>query len=233
MGLCMLGALSGVGVMPAAAGQMAYIEGVDVSHYQGSPDWAAAKADGVRFVIAKATEGQNFVDDQYANNMAQADSLLLPFTAYHFARPDTTANDAVLEADHFLAVAALQGKHLVPVLDLEATGGLGPKKLRTWAKAWLVRVRDVLGVKATIYTSPAFWHDKMGNSQWFANNGYRLWIAHHGASQPLVPASNWGGRGWTFWQYTDEGSVSGISGNVDRDYYSGTTFGPLKIKNNR
>lgn len=219
--------------MPATAAQQTYIEGVDLSHYQGAPDWAAATGDGVRFAIAKATEGQTFVDDQYARNMAQADSLGLPFTAYHFARPDTTAGDATLEANHFLAVAALQGKHLVPVLDLEATGGLGPRKLRAWAKAWLARVHDVLRVKAMIYTSPSFWKDMMGNSRWFADNGYRLWIAHHGAEQPLVPASNWGGRGWTFWQYDAHGSVAGFSGDVDLDRYSGTTFGPLKIKNNR
>lgn len=218
--------------LPVSAGEQAYIRGIDVSHWQGSPDWAAVKADGVRFAIAKATDGRNFVDNQYARNRAQADALALPFTAYHYARPDATANDAVLEADHFVNTAMLKGRHLLPVLDLEEDT-LGPKKLRAWAKAWLTRVQQRLGVKAIIYTSPAFWVEKMGNTRWFADNGYRLWIAHWYAAQPSVPAANWGGQGWTFWQHSAKGSVDGIDGDVDLDRYSGTAFGPLRIKNNR
>jgi len=209
------------------------MDGIDLSHWQGSPDWDAAFADGVRFLVAKATEGQTFVDDEYARNRTEADRLGLPFTAYHFGRPDTTANDAVLEADHFLANSALLGRHLVPVLDLENDGGLNPRKLRTWAKAWLARVHQRLGVKAIIYTSPSFWLDKVGNSRWFADNGYRLWIAHYGADQPTVPAQNWGGRGWTLWQHSRQGSVDGIDGKVDLDRYAGPSIVPLRIKNNR
>lgn len=218
---------------PATAGPTAYLKGIDVSHWQGTPDWGAAVGDGVRFAIAKSTEGQTFVDDQYARNRAQADSLGLPFTAYHFARPDNTANDAVLEANNFVANSALVGRHLLPVLDLEKSGGLGPRKLRAWAKAWLERVQQRLGVKAIIYTSPSFWMDKMGNSRWFADNGYRLWIAHYGVDEPTVPAQNWGGRGWTVWQHTNRGSVNGFDGYVDLDRYAGTSFAALRIKNNR
>lgn len=217
----------------AGASAAAQLEGVDASHHNGSPDWSAAVADGVRFAIVKATEGQTFVDNRYATNRAQADSIGMPFTAYHFAGPDRTANDAVLEADHFLSVAVLRGRHLVPVLDLEKAGDLGTRKLKAWTRAWLGRVREKLGVKAIIYTSPSFWANKMGNTRWFADNGYRLWIAHHGAAQPTVPAANWGGRGWTLWQYSDEGSVDGFSGDVDLDRYAGSTIAPLRIKNNR
>ena len=218
---------------PASAGENPGLKGIDVSHWQGDPDWAAVKADGVRFVIAKATESQSVVDSEYANNRAQADSLGLPFSAYHYAWPGTTTNDAVREADYFLDHAMLKGRHLLPVLDLEEHNGLSPKKIRAWTKAWLARVHQRLGVKAIIYTSPAFWVNRMGNSRWFADNGYRLWIAHHGAAQPTVPAQNWGGRGWTLWQYSKTGSVSGIDGDVDLNRYAGTSIGPLRIKNNR
>ncbi len=227
-------ALVAFAVSPVNAGQQQYIDGIDLSHWQGSPDWAAVKADGVRFAIVKATQAQTFVDEEYARNRAQADSLALPFTAYHFASPDTTANDAVLEADHFLAVALLKGRHLVPVLDLEGRAGdLGPRKLRAWTKAWLGRVHQRLGVKAVIYTNPSFWRERMGDSRWFADNGHRLWIAHWGVEQPTVPAQNWGGRGWTFWQHSSTGSVDGIDGRVDLDRYSGSRPSPLRINNNR
>jgi GH25 family lysozyme M1 (1,4-beta-N-acetylmuramidase) len=220
-----------VGGAPTAAADGPF--GIDVSHHNGAPDWDAAMADGLRFAIAKATEGQTFVDDLYATNMAQADARALPFTAYHFARPDTTADDATLEADHFVDAAALKGKHLLPVLDLESSGGMGARKLRRWAKTWLARVRARLGVKAIIYTTPSFWNEHMGNSRWFADNGYRLWIAHWHVDAPRVPASNWGGRGWTLWQYDNCGSVAGLDGCVDLDRYAGSAISALRIKNNR
>lgn len=74
-----------------------------------------------------------------------------------------------------------------------------------------------------IYTSPSFWSTYMGDTRQFADAGYTvLWIAHWtSASQPTVPAQNWGGHGWTFWQYTDKGTVSGIKGSVDLDRYNG------------
>ena len=71
----------------------------------------------------------------------------------------------------------------------------------------------------------------MGNSTWFAKNGYDvLWIAHWTtASSPSVPAENWGGKSWTFWQYTSDGSVPGISGRVDLDRYNGTDLSKVLI----
>ena len=216
-----------------SAAEPSYLNGIDVSHWQGHPDWTQVKADGVRFVFAKATEGRDFVDDEYASNKAGAGSQSIAFGAYHFARPDSSAGDAVAEADHFVDHANLLGGHLIPVLDLEVNGALGVKKLKAWTWAWLNRVEDRLGVKAMIYTSPSFWRDYMGNARGFADRGHRLWIAHWDAAKPSLPASNWGGKGWTIWQHTDNGSVAGISGDVDRDRLNGTSLASLKIKNNR
>lgn len=207
--------------------------GVDVSHWNGAPRWAAAKEAGVKFVIAKATEAQRFVDSQYARNKGRADALGIRFTAYHFAQPDRTSGDAVLEADHFVRTASLSGRHLLPVLDLEVHGGLSQKRLIEWARTWVRRVEQRLGVKPMIYTSPSFWVERMGNTRWFADNGNRLWIAHWGAAEPRVPAANWGGRGWTMWQVSDCAKVAGINGCVDVDRFRGTRLGGLKIDNNR
>jgi GH25 family lysozyme M1 (1,4-beta-N-acetylmuramidase) len=79
------------------------------------------------------------------------------------------------------------------------------------------------GARAMIYTTPSFWQNHMGNTRWFADNGYRVvWIAHWGVSSPTVPASNWGGRSWGFWQYSNCGSVPGIAGCVDLDRFHGS-----------
>lgn len=230
LGLVGLFAIPGTG--PAIAGSAEFLPGIDVSHWQGQPDWQAVRADGIRYAFIKATEARTFVDHRYAPNKANADAAGVAVGAYHFARPDNTANDAVREADHFLDTAALQRRNLLPVLDLEDDGDLGTKQLRRWVKAWLARVEERLGVKAIIYTSPSFWRDEMGDTAWFANNGHRLWIAHWGTDQPRVPAGNWGGRSWTVWQYDDCGSVAGIKGCVDRNVLRGTGVRGLRIKNN-
>ena len=203
-------------------GGTSWAQGVDVSHYQGTIDWNLVSAAGQRFAIAKATEGQTFTDNMYATNKGGATAAGLRFTAYHFARPDTTANDASLEADHFVQVAQLGSGNLIPALDLEVNGGLSVSALTTWVKAWLAEVATKLGgVHAMIYTSPSFWQTSMGDSTWFANNGYSiLWVAHWTSnSSPSVPASNWGGHSWTFWQWTSCTHVNGISGCVDGDRY--------------
>jgi GH25 family lysozyme M1 (1,4-beta-N-acetylmuramidase) len=225
--------LTAVLALPAAAAQST-LPGMDVSHHNGDIDWTKVKGDGTKFVVAKVTEGTGFLDDHYASNKQQAESVGIAFGAYHFANPSSGAGDAVAEADWFVANARLTGKNLVPVLDLELSGGLGAKKLKRWTKAWLAEVQSQLGVKPIIYSTPAFWRERLANTRWFADNGYRLWVAHWtSASQPSVPASNWGGRGWTLWQYTNCGSVSGVVGCVDEDRYAGSGMAALKIKNNR
>jgi GH25 family lysozyme M1 (1,4-beta-N-acetylmuramidase) len=198
-----------------------YMEGIDISHWQGTIDWVQVAAAGKRFAFMKASEGIKYVDPTYVTNRAQANVNGIRVGAYHFAKPGTEAGDAVAEADHFIATASWASGDLLPVLDLEVTGGLGTNKLQTWVKTFLDRIYARTGVRAIIYTSPTFWQNKMGNTGSFAAAGYRtLWIAHWTSlSSPTIPAANWGGSGWTFWQYTSDGSVPGIQGRVDLDRY--------------
>jgi lysozyme len=210
-----------------------YIEGIDVSRWQGAPNWAQAKAAGVRFVIAKATQGTSWVDPQWARNRTRLRANSIPFSAYHFAEPETTPGDAVAEADHFVNTARLDRRNLLPVLDLERHNDMSAEQLRDWVAAWLARVEARLRIKPLIYTSPSFWVERMGNTTWFADNGYGLWIAHWNVETPTVPANNWGGRGWTLWQYAVKGGLPGFEGKVDRDRYEGDTLAPIRIRNNR
>jgi lysozyme len=218
---------------PRAAASDPYLEGIDVSRWQGEPNWSKVKAAGIRFVIAKATQGNATVDPQYARNRARLRAKRLPFTAYHYAVPDATPGDAVSEADHFVGTAQLDGRNLLPVLDLELHNDLGPDELSAWAREWLARVEERLGVKAIIYTKAAFWVERMGDTTWFADNGFRLWIAHWNVDSPSVPAAGWGGRGWTLWQHAVLAGLPGIKGKVDRNRYNGSSLASLRIKNNR
>ena len=200
-------------------------EGIDVSHWQGLIDWSRVRAAGKTFAVIKATEGVNFLDDRYAQNKAGALAQGMKVGAYHFARP---GNDPVREADWFVNNMGLQRGMLIPALDIESTGGLGPTALTTWTKAFLGRVTERTGAKPMIYTSPAFWRNNLNDSRWFADNGYSvLWVAHWNTTSPSMPASNWGGKSWTFWQYTSSGTVPGISGRVDLDRYRLSSWDPV------
>jgi GH25 family lysozyme M1 (1,4-beta-N-acetylmuramidase) len=206
-------------------------EGIDVSHWQGTIDWAKVRAAGKRFVFIKSSEDDDFVDSKYASNRAGAKAAGLLVGAYHFAQPGSGSGDAVAEADHFVATAKAVKGELLPVLDLEVTNGLGPTALQSWTRTFLTRVYERTGVRAVIYVSPAFWRNSMADTSWFAANGYKvLWTAHWTtASSPSSPAGNWGGHGWTFWQYSSTGTVAGISGRVDLNRYRGTDFRPVLI----
>jgi GH25 family lysozyme M1 (1,4-beta-N-acetylmuramidase) len=205
-----------------------YVEGIDVSQYQQAIDWPQVAGAGKRFAVMRATLGQTYLDPMYATNHAGARAAGLQVTAYHFATPATSPGDAVLEADWFLQNAALLPGDLVPALDLEQTGGLSATDLQAWVGAWLGEVYARLGVRPMIYTSPNFWTNSVGNTTMFADQGYAvLWVAHWLVSNPSVPANDWGGRGWTFWQYDNCGSVPGISGCVDLDRYNGTDLAPV------
>ena len=217
--------------VPTSTPDMSITEGIDVSHWQGTIDWAAVAAAGKRFVYMKASEGTSFVDRTYALNRAQAKAVGLYVGAYHFAQPDATPGDAVAEADHFLATAQIAQGELLPVLDLEVAGGQSTTALQAWVQAFMGRVYERTGVPGVIYVSPSFWKTYMGNTDWFALNGYRtLWVAHWtGATAPSIPAGNWGGQGWTFWQYSSNGAVPGIRGRVDLNRYRGTDFTPVLL----
>lgn len=58
--------------------------GIDVSAHQNLIDWNLVAADGIEFVYIKATEGGDFVDEEFAENWAGAGDLDLDRGAYHF-----------------------------------------------------------------------------------------------------------------------------------------------------
>ncbi len=221
----------GPGTVAAAPAAASWLEGIDVSHWQGTIDWTKVAAAGKRFAIIKATESTYFLDSQYATNRAGAKAAGLRTTGYHFARPSLTGGDpvpdAVTEADWFVDHLGLVAGDLPPALDLEASGGLSVSQLQSWVGAWLAEVYGRLGLRPMIYVSPSFWSTYLGNTSQFADAGYAiLWVAHWTtASGPSVPGNNWGGKGWTFWQYSNSGHVPGIGDGVttrvDLDRYNG------------
>jgi lysozyme len=213
-------------------------QGIDVSRFQKKIDWKKVDKDGVDFAFAQASrgDGKNCVtvpsdcgrDKFWDRNYDEARKQGIPVGPYHRAFFDggdrkDAKKEAKKQAKVFLKeVGDLRKDDLKPVLDFEsngggsAFGGYGEKELKTWIQTWLDEVEDDLGAKPIIYTNNSSWQ-ATGNTESFAKAGYTLWVADFDAKKPLVPAGNWGGKGWSVWQYTSSGRVDGIDGPVDEN----------------
>lgn len=189
--------------------------GIDVSHFQGSVDWAAARAGGIVFGFAKATEGRSEVDPEFAANWSAMREAGVVRGAYHFFDPDV---DAEAQADHFIATVQLAPGDLPPALDIEVTDGVSRAGIDADIRVWLQKVEAAYGVTPIVYSDVSFLEDYLASGF----SAYPLWIARYSDDAPDAPG-DW--DAWTFWQWSQSGTVAGVSGAVDRDVYVGTEAG--------
>lgn len=200
--------------------------GIDVSNNNGSIVWSKV-ADHVAFAFVKTSEGMNFADPYWDKDRVRAlRQNSIPFGPYHFASNEGA--DGAAECDHFLdiALAAGWGKKgdLPGVLDIEhGQGGRpGVRFVRRFAR----RYKQRTGHRLILYTG-SFWRDVLRNPMILTRCKLFL-AAYTGTWHGWVP------RAWKkpwFWQYGAEGSVPGISGNVDQDRFlkSERHFRQLKL----
>ncbi len=210
-------AIPSVLLMVGPASAAAPLQGIDVSSWQGTVDWGAVRRSGRLFAFAKATEGQTFVDSTFAANrvgMATAGMTVRGF--YHFARPDR--NSAAAEAAHFIRTVGALGPGEVPVLDLEVAPG---PEVGDWAAEWLGRVHQATGRVPVLYSYQSYLYSIPTSRL----TSYPLWVAAWGDNNGLVPTTQpktdrW--SRWTFWQYTSNARVPGVSTEVDDNVFAGT-----------
>jgi len=195
-----------------SAGGNDQAQGIDVSHYQGTVDWNAVRGAGMAFAFAKATEGLNTVDAMFSTNWPAMSAAGLVRGAYHFFHPE---EDAASQAQHFLSVVGtLSASDLPPVLDVEETNGVSTSVLWTGVTTWLETIAQETGRTPMLYVSPSFWNQHTPNP---ALEGYPLWLADYAAT-PSLPN---GFAAWDFWQFSESGTVAGVSGTVDQDVFNG------------
>ncbi|MGW3616429.1 GH25 family lysozyme [Micromonospora arida] len=198
------------------------VTGIDVSHHQGTIDWAAVARGGAKFSYAKATEGLSFVDSSFTANFRGAKQNGILAGAYHYARPDVS--DGTSQANYFLdrAQYSQDGKTLIPMLDIEwpweGSGapspcyGLSTSQMSTWVKQFVDRVYARTGQRTMIYTNTKWWNPCTGNNATFGANP--LFIANYSSTYKPLPA---GWNQFTLWQYSDSGSLPG-----DQDVFNGS-----------
>lgn len=208
--------------------------------------WTAVQGSGIVFASIKATEGATYTDPHFAANWRDSKAAGLIRCAYHFAH---TNEDARVQAQHIVSVVDSAGGYhdnqtMQFMLDLEVTDGNGPAAVWAWTQAFAAEILALTGKPGIIYTGFYFWRDSVKGT---SNLNCPLWIASYTAS-PSIPAQ-WGY--WTFWrewtaatpgqqghthshasythslptplvaEHNDNGRISGITGNVDVDYFAG------------
>lgn len=191
------------------------LKGCDISHWDGTIDWASLKGASISFVFIKATQGTTYIDPDFEYNWASADSYGFYRGAYHFYQPN---EDPKEQAAHFLSVAKPSKGDLLPVLDIEVSDNLSPAKLAADIGIWIDSVKAAIGRYPIIYTDHSFWNGSVD-----ADFGHcPLWIAEWETDKPPLLPKGW--SRWIFWQYADNGTLAGIpdaQGKVDLDYFYG------------
>ena len=188
--------------------------GIDVSHHQGVINWDAVKAAGIEFAVIRCGYGIDQVDQddaQWNRNVAECERLGIPYGVYFYSYA-VTSEMAVQEGMH--AVRLLKGhKPQLPVFfDMEENRQLvvGNDGLAEIARIFCDIVSNA-GYKVGVYANLSWWNNYLTSP--IFENWYR-WVAEWHQS------CHYNGR-YEMWQYTNSGSVNGINGRVDMNYWYG------------
>lgn len=188
------------------------IRGIDVSHWQGDIDWNAVKDDGVEFAIIKSGGSDNgfYEDSKFEENYANAKAAGVAVGAYYFVGAlCKSSEDGAADAERFIDI--LQGKQFeYPVyVDFEAPDS-SDKDGNTDAVIAFCEVMENAGYFTGVYASEfSGFRERLDDSRL---QHISHWVARYGDRPSTIPENVFG-----IWQYSSEGSVAGIDGNVDMD----------------
>ena len=192
----------------------ATLKGIDVSVHNGHVDWAKVKSSGQSFAFARVSDGLNYPDTEFAANWSGIKAAGLTRGVYQYFRP---GQDALAQADLLLSkIGTLGAGDLSPVIDVETANGESSSTVVKGVRIWIDRVKAKTGRDPIIYAAAGFW-DTLSSTSQFASQ--KLWVANYGASCPFMP-NTWGK--WSFWQNSESGSVAGVSGGVDTNFFNGS-----------
>ena len=193
-------------------------KGVDVYVGQGTIDWKQVKADGVEFVMIKASQGWTesgtgyeyrlFRDRNFATNLIGAYNAGIKCGVYHYFTAETDSQ--VVEEATFLLNTINPYKDRISLwvaVDVES-----PKHCDNQSKSELTaRVKKFMeiikkaGYKVMLYTNPNYLKYKFVPN---AFNDCDIWLAHYNVSKPYAV------KNLKMWQY-GLGTVKGIGTKCD------------------
>ena len=190
------------------------IKGIDVSSWQGNIDWQQVKDSGVEFVIIRVggrgtTEGNIYPDEKCQSYYEGAKAVGLKVGAYFFSQ-SITEEEAIEEAEYVLDVVKDWDVEMPVVYDWEYIGdgartdNMVAGLLTEMAKAYCDTVKNA-GYEPMIYFGRSQSADLLILPEL---EEYGFWLAMYNPIMDYPYKID-------IWQYTETGSVPGISGNVD------------------
>ena len=185
---------------------------IDVSRYQGTIDWNKVKAAGIGGAMLKTVSTNKsfpriYIDQQFERNYSECKRLGIPVGVYYYtyAQDQATADKELAKLKE-----ALTGKtfELPIAVDVE-DNKLKPLSASALSNlvAYAANTIESWGMYAMVYTYTYYANTELDMDRLAA---YDLWIADYRGQRPA--------RSHGMWQYTSKATVSGISGNVDKNH---------------
>ncbi len=197
------------------------IDGIDVSEWQNSFDYNAAKKQGIDYVFIRvgttATDIFKSVKDQkFESHYAAAKEAGLMVGAYYYSAATTVA-EAKAEAANVISWLGGRELDLPVVLDYEDCERVVPSQVDMTSNAieFLKYIEANSSYDAMFYSYRALMDVNWAGSEFQMDridSQYPVWIAQY--SKDINSYK----RPFEFWQYTDSGNVAGING-VDCNFW--------------
>lgn len=201
------------GAMPRKDKNME-LKGIDVSSWQGKPDWPKVSNSGVKFAILRIHQ-KSGTDASFEHNYkgCKSNGILIGGYKYSYA---LTPAQAIDEAENLISVLGGRGLDFPVFYDLEWSQqrSLGKQAIENIAVAFLTRIKKA-GYKVGIYCNLDWYNNVLTD----ALKQYDCWIARYPASDNGSVQERLRPNAGVGWQYSSKGKVTGINGNVDMDVF--------------
>jgi GH25 family lysozyme M1 (1,4-beta-N-acetylmuramidase) len=189
--------------------------GLDVSSHQGWIDWSAVAESGIDYVILRAgyrgyADGSIHQDEYFEYNISAAQEAGLSVGVYFFSQA-VSPEEAAAEAHTVLSL--IDGYDLQypvyfdwePMSDETArTSTISASELTACAKEFCEIIEEA-GYRAGVYFNLSIATD---HYNLYDLKDYAFWLAEY-QDTPSFPFQ------FGMWQYSSQGTVSGIAGAVD------------------
>ena len=190
--------------------------GIDISEFQGEIDFEEVRRSGIEAVYIRVGAGE-YTDEYFAENYERAKAAGLKIGFYHYVTA-RSVEEGRRQARFFASLAAGREPDMRLAMDFEYFGSLSVSQINAISEAYLDELTALTRREAVIYS------DLSNTRNIFSRalaEKYPLWAAQYGADEP---SANGKWREWVGFQYTDEGRVGGIYGNVDRNIFTEGIF---------
>ena len=207
-----------------SSGYMTYTEpgvetalGVDVSVYQGEVDWQKVADSGIDFAIIRVgyrgygSEGKMMPDKYFLQNIQGALAAGLDVGVYYFSQA-ITVEEAREEAAYVIEQVKDYDLTYPVVFDWERQNYAGSRTQKVPSVSTMCKMANAFcaditaaGYEAMVYFNPSEGYGQYDLSQLM---DYPFWLAQYNS----IPTFYYD---FDMWQYTSNGRVPGISGNVD------------------